>query len=211
MVPEFQSAGVGGQLLRRCLDYGRGAGTVSTVISEAAQPISNAMYARAGMYQWLPLIHVDCPVFEPSALVISPEREDARALVALEAIDTSVLGFSRPVDHQLWTKLPDVSLELLSVRGTPVGYAYVSSFGGIGPCAVRSVRHFPALLTLGIQRARALGLERVSFVVPGLASAALAFLLQHSARYQADMTLLLSSRPFGHLDRYLLPASDALF
>ena len=209
VLPEFQAAGVGSQLLRHCLDYGEGrdAGTVSTVISEAAQPVSNAMYARAGMYQWVPLIHVDCPVFEsspPPALGQSLAL-DSTTLGALDDIDTSVLGFTRRVDHKFWGALPDVALELLWLRGSPVGYTYVSSFGGIGPCAVRSVRHFPALLARGIQRARALGLERVSFVVPGLATAALAFLLQRSARYEADTTLLLSSRPFGHLDRYVSP------
>jgi hypothetical protein len=48
-------------------------------------------------------------------------------------------------------------------------------------------------------------------VVPGIASTALAHLLDLGGRFDASMTLLLSSRAFGHLNRYLLSASDALF
>ncbi|HEX8968389.1 MAG TPA: hypothetical protein VF937_10935, partial [Chloroflexota bacterium] len=133
-------------------------------------------------------------------------RQDNATLSALDSIDAAVLGFTRSVDHQFWMGLPDVTLLL-----TPTGYAYISSFGGIGPCAVRSPRDFPGLLAMSIQRAAELKLQHVSFVVPGLASAALACLLGHDGRYAADMTVLLSSRPFGRLNRYLLPASDALF
>jgi len=163
------------------------------------------------MYQWVPLIHLQCPVFQTSTPTAPLERLESSTVAALDEIDTSVLGFTRSVDHRLRTSRPDVSLEVLSVRDQRVGYAYISIFGGIGPCAVRSARYFPSLLARSIQRAQVLGLERVGFVVPGLASTALAFLLEHSARYEADTTLLLSSRPFGRLDRYLLPASDALF
>ena len=47
--------------------------------------------------------------------------------------------------------------------------------------------------------------------MPGIATTAVDYLLAHGARYDASMTLLLSSQPFGRLERYLLSASDALF
>lgn len=217
VVPEFQAMGVGRELLKRCLAYGRDGKVVSTVISEAAQPVSNALYARHGMYQWLPLIHVECPVFSPA---ISARRRaptsrigqlDEATLATLDRIDASVLGFTRPVDHQFWIGLPDLNLLLLEMAAEPVGYAYVSTFGGIGPCASRSPRALPDLLAHGIRLAAEQGLDHVSLVVPGIASSALAYLLAHGGRYDASITLLLSSAPFGHLNRYLLSASDALF
>jgi GNAT superfamily N-acetyltransferase len=217
VLPEFQAMGVGQNVLRRCLDYGRGPAAVSTVISEAAQPVSNALYARQGMYQWLPLVHVSCEAFCPEIprRRRAPEPMVARAnedtLAALDRIDAAVLGFSRSIDHRFWIGLPDVTLVLLKLGNDAVGYAYISRFGGIGPCASRSPRQLPWLLAHSIRLAAEQGFRRVSFVVPGVASVALAYLLEHSARYESDMTVLLSSRPFGRLDRYLLPASDALF
>lgn len=217
VVPEFQAMGVGRELLKRCLAYGRDGKVVSTVISEAAQPISNALYARHGMYQWLPLVHVECPVFSPG---VSARRRASRVrvgqlnettLAALDRIDAAVLGFTRPVDHQFWIGLPDLSLLLLEFAAEPVGYAYVSQFGGIGPCATRSPRELPDLLAHSIRLAAEQGLDQVSLVVPGIASTALPYLLAHGGRYDASITLLLSSTPFGHLNRYLLSASDALF
>ena len=119
------------------------AGVVSTVISEAAQPISNALYTRHGMYQWMPLIHVELPSI-PRDLAqttqavtgrVAPSG-DAAVLAALDRIDSSVLGFTRPVDHRFWLDLPDLTLLLLGpAPDQPTAYAYVSSFGGIGPCA----------------------------------------------------------------------------
>jgi len=217
VVPEFQAMGVGRELLKRCLAYGRDGKVVSTVISEAAQPVSNALYARHGMYQWLPLVHIECPVFSPdiSARRRAPTSRvgqlNEATLAALDRIDAAVLGFTRPVDHQFWIGLPDLNLLLLEFAAEPVGYAYVSRFGGIGPCASRSPRELPDLLAHSIRLAAEQGMEHVSLVVPGIASNALAYLLAHGGRYDASVTLLLSSTPFGHLNRYLLSASDALF
>jgi GNAT superfamily N-acetyltransferase len=217
VLPAFQAAGVGRELLRRCMEYGRGPDVVSTVIAEAAQPVSNALYARHGMYQWLPLVHLDCRAQRAEvpeagrAATVAVGRLDDATLAALDRIDLAVLGFARPVDHRFWIGLPDLTLLLLSLGNEPVGYAYVSEFGGIGPCATRSPHQLPWLIAHSLRLVEEQGGEHVSLVVPGLASAALAYLLDHGARYDASMTLLLSSRPFGHLDRYLLSASDALF
>lgn len=213
VLPEYQGSGVGTGLLQRCMAYGRTEQTVFTVISEAAQPVSNAMYARVGMYQWLPLVHVECGAFRHTSGQgqIIQATADAPLLAALDRIDQTVLDFTRSVDHAFWTGLPDVSLVLLGCIEQPDGYAYVSTFGGIGPCAVRDPQRFPELLAESIRQAAEHGLETVSFVVPGQARSALSCLLDQGGRYAADMTLLLSSQPFGRLSQYLLPASDALF
>ena len=202
VLPAFQGEGIGSELLRRCLAYGRRRGVVSTVISEAAQPISNALYARHGMYQWMPLIHVELPSIPrdlaqtTQALTgrVAPSG-DAAVLAALDRIDSSVLGFTRPVDHRFWLDLPDLTL----------------LFGGIGPCAAVSPRNLPTLLAHCLWLANEEGRTHASFVVPGTASTALAHLLDLGGRFDASMTLLLSNRAFGHLNRYLLSASDALF
>jgi GNAT superfamily N-acetyltransferase len=212
VLPEYQGSGVGTGLLQRCMAYGRTDQTVFTVISEAAQPVSNAMYARAGMYQWLPLVHMDCATFHTrSGAQVFNGKAGATLLAAIDRIDEVVLGFTRSVDHAFWTGLPDVSVVMLGSIEQPDGYAYVSTFGGIGPIAVRAADSFPDLLAQSIHHAAEHGLERVSFVIPGLASSALRYLLEHGGRYAADMTVLLSSQPFGRLSQYLLPASDALF
>jgi hypothetical protein len=39
----------------------------------------------------------------------------------------------------------------------------------------------------------------------------LRYLLERGGQYDADMNVLLTSKPFGRMDHYLLPANDALF
>ncbi len=216
VVPAYQARGVGGELLRRCLATGAAPGVVRTVISESSQPISNALYAKHGMYQWVPIVHVEgsirsLPAPPSGGLTAEAVRADDGALATLDAIDTAVLGATRAIDHRLWLDQPGLAGLLFSRGGRAIGYAYASASGKIGPVAILSARDVPAALALGIRSAAERGAEQATFVVPGHCRSALAYLLAGGFRYGESINLLLSSRPFGHLDRYLISAGDALF
>ncbi len=214
VLPSHQGRGVGRELLRRCLATSTGPRAVRTVISESAQPISNALYAKHGMYQWAPLLHVEGAV--PAHL--DRPRLDQETVVAndgalrtLDAIDRDVLGVARAVDHRFWLGQPGVA-GLLFRRGAHVaGYAYASDSGKVGPVAVRSPRDLPHVLSASLASAAERGATTATLVVPGHCRAALAYLLASGFRYGESINLLLASRPFGHMDRYLVSALDALF
>ena len=155
----------------------------------------------------------------------SYRRSPATLLRPLRRSSAELLPVATPRSSPRWTAstlrcsvspdrldLPDLTLLLLGpAPDQPTAYAYVSSFGGIGPCAAVSPRDLPTLLAHCLWLANEEGRTHASFVVPGMASTALAYLLDLGGRFDASMTLLLSNRAFGHLNRYLLSASDALF
>lgn len=213
VVPAYQGAGVGRELLRRCLGTATGPRDVRIVISESSQPVSNALYAKHGMYQWLPLLHVEGAI--PAGLSGAFEREaiatDAETLGQLDAIDRSLLGVARTIDHRHWLGQPGVAGLLFRRRGDVVGYAYASDAGKVGPVAVRSPRDVPRVLEASLASAAERGATSASLVVPGHCRAALAYLLERGFRYGESINLLLASRPFGRMDRYLVSALDALF
>lgn len=214
VLPGYQGRGVGRELLRRCLASGDGPGVLRATISESSQPLSNALYARHGLYQWVPLLHLEGPTgpAEPYGDVIAEAITTAGgALSALDALDTAVLGVERRTDHEHWLQQPDVLGLLFRRRREVIGYAYVSRFGSIGPAAARSAKAMPRVLASSLRAAAEHGVERVSLPVPGLCRSALAYLLARGFRYGESINLVLTSRPFGHLDRYLTSGGDALF
>jgi GNAT superfamily N-acetyltransferase len=216
VLPSYQGRGVGRELLRQCLSTSAGRSVVRTTISESSQPVSNAMYARHGLYQWVPLVYLvgatapasTCGDDGHDAALMS---DDLNALAAVDALDRVVLGVQRRVDHEHWLQQPDVLGLIARKRRNVIGYAYLSRFGSIGPAAALSADALPALLGLSLRTAAHHGIEHVSVPVPGLCRSALAYLLARGFRYGESINLLLASRPFGHLDRYLTSGSDALF
>jgi len=215
VLPAYQGQGVGRDLLRRCLATAARPRDVKIVISESAQPISNALYAKHGMYQWVPLLHFEGALpagGDPPRLGHETLAAGDDALGALDAIDRAVLGVTRPVDHRYWLAQPGVAGLLFRARGgDAVGYAYATEAGRVGPAAVLSTRHVPDVLSASLRSAAARGATGASLVVPGHCRAAVAYLLERGFRYGESINLLLASRPFGRMDRYLVSALDALF
>lgn len=214
VLPTYQGKGVGRELLRRCLGTSTRGGIIKTTISEANQPISNALYAKHGLYQWAPLLSLVGPVPavpQPAVLAteVVPVHEGSVAL--LDGLDMAVLGLTRTCDHRLWLHQPDLLGLLVYHRGEVIGYAYFSRSGAIGPVAARSPRELPVVLAHSIRVATGHGAEHFSLPVPGLCRSALSYLLANGFRYGPSINLILASRPFGHLDRYLPSAGDALF
>jgi ribosomal protein S18 acetylase RimI-like enzyme len=212
VLPTYQGRRIGQELLRRCLasaDERRG---VRIVISESTQPVSNALYAKYGMYQWVPLLQVVGTAHRHDQPRLGCEAiADDRALLELDTIDRLVLGVGRAIDHRYWISQPGLSGLLFRHRGEAIGYAYLSVSGQVGPVAARLPRQLPHILSETLRFAAERGVSNMTLVVPGHCRGALAYLLRNGFRYGGSINLLLASRPFGHVDRYLPSAVDALF
>jgi GNAT superfamily N-acetyltransferase len=213
-VPEYQGIGVGRTVLRHCLETAPTTDAALTVMSESFNPHSNALYSQHGMFPWVPIVYLEGLASATS----TPDGIEATRLAAglgtitdLDRIDREVLGVTRQLDHQHWLSQPGLNGWLFSRRDEAIGYAYVSDAGGVGPLAARLADDVPPVLQASIAAARAAGAEKVFLPMPGHCRVGLDYLLDLGFRYGPIINLLLASRPFGHLDRYLHSASDALF
>lgn len=212
VLPAYQAERIGSELLRRCLASSDGARPVRIVISESTQPVSNALYAKHGMYQWVPLIHVAGAIPSLPEPRLTPEPiVGEQAVLQLDTIDRLVLGVTRAIDHRYWVRQPGLTGLVFRWGREVIGYAYVSAVGQVGPLAVRLPRDVPHVLSASLRFAFERGSTHASLVVPGHCRVALAYLLRNGFRYGESINLLLASRPFGRMDRYLVSAVDALF
>ena len=214
VLPGYQSQGIGRELLQRCLTT-EAPGGIRLTVTEAGQPVSNALYGRFGMFPQTPLVHVEGPVWTGAAaseaLTLSIIEPADCAAADLAAIDKSVFGTSRPEDHECWLGMPTMAGYRLHDNGEMVGYLYLDGAGVIGPVATSEQRHLVPAIEGAVRAAADEGIETVRARVPGPARPALDYLLRHGFRFGPSINLLLTSRDICTLDRYLFSGGDALY
>ena len=202
VVPEHQSAGIGRRLLERAFPEDRGEIRVIVATTDVR---ALGSYARAGMTARTVIGSLIGPPRAPdgpitSFLEVERIASGNGALVELAALDRQVAGF----DHGpsiAW--LAETREALLFRRdGHPIGYAFVAK-SGVGPIGAQDPDALPPILDEVLRRAAALGAETVSFEVPMSNGVALRHLLGRGLTIDPFLTLLLSNREFGQMDRYV--------
>ncbi len=97
VIPQFQAQGVGGELPRRC----RAASpeeSILTVVTEAINPASNALYSKRGMFPQTPLIGLEGSAeggSDQAELFLEPFPSGGVDSQRLSGIDGAVLGYCR--------------------------------------------------------------------------------------------------------------------
>ena len=200
--PDHQSAGIGRQLLERAFAPGRGELRVIVATTDVR---ALTRYAKAGMTARTVIASlVGTPVAPQAAAepALGVERVGASvgALAELGELDREIAGFDRAADLP-W--LAEAREALLFRRGgRAVGYAFVH-FRGVGPVGASEPADLPAILDEVLRRSVELGVETISFEVPMSNGSALRHLLERGLRIDPFLTILLSNREFGQMDRYL--------
>jgi GNAT superfamily N-acetyltransferase len=217
--PGEQGSGVGGSLLRRILPADGDEAVLATV-TDAAQPISNGLYASLGIAPRMPMLNLVGRPSRPEALAQLPEgihavRFDAtapserdRLLEAeLGRLDRETLGVAHQEDHDFVRRQGRIGFAYRDGRGDLLAYGYTSEVGRIGPIAT----HDPALH--GPVVAHLLGAivprGASAIWVPGAAGATMTMLVRAGLRVEGFPMLVCWSRPFADFSRYL-PISPGL-
>lgn len=220
--PGLQGAGLGRALLARVAPAD-GEASFRATATDSAQPISNALYASAGIVPRVPLLNLiglpqDPDAFGalPSGIVPTafvslaggPGSDGHRRLAeAVDALDREVLGVAHPADHRFLRQESRTGWLYHGPDGTPVGYGYATEAGRIGPVAVRD----PELLAPILGHLSSAVTPRGAFALwlPGTADRAVVPALRAGFRLDQFPVLLCWDRPFADLTRYL-PISPGL-
>jgi ribosomal protein S18 acetylase RimI-like enzyme len=217
VLPEWQGRGVGRGLLERALRHDPSSGRTTAVISGAANPVSNGLYARRGMYPVMPVLYLSGPL-PVRVNVASLGRLEATPLRAgdvadLRAVDDAVTGLDRTPDRA-WLLSAGRSGWLFRRRGVIAGYAYLGGDGtegddAVGPIATRRAEDQEAVLGFVLTQAAERGATTATVVVPGHNRHAQRLLWKAGFGFEGATGLFGCSQPFGRFDRYLF-AGDAL-
>jgi GNAT superfamily N-acetyltransferase len=169
--PAAQGRGVGPALL----DAVWGSAPHRRTITDAIQPVSNALYGRRGLIPATPILR-----FTGRPRVGATDAQPGGA--AVEEIDAAAYGFDRAVDHAYWQR---------QARRTtwPGAYSYAFPGGEIGPVA--GVDATAAAGALAAELFRAEG--EVSVRIPGSSRALVEVALAAGLRLDPVPGLLLLS------------------
>lgn len=213
--PGEQARGLGKSLLEALLPRELD-GRVLATCTDAAQPISNGLYATLGIAPRMPMFNcVGRPDFDftfpalPDGLraVHIDDHAAWRDSTELEAFDRALLGFAHPADHGFVAAEPRHAFALRAGDGTLHGYGYAGEIGRLGPIAVDDPALLAPLLGVLLREVQPRGASAVW--IPGAAGEALATLVRSGLRIEGFPVLAGWSRPFADFERYV-PISPGL-
>lgn len=221
--PAHHGRGLGKALLNRSLIPALREGITLQSVYASGDPAALALYQRAGMVAFFPLMHLSHSAegvrphlgppreFGPLELRPLERRPAASDLRALLELDVEVRGCPRMEDHRFWLEEERRSGYLLRVRHPEeghavVGYAYVREDGFVGPLALRDPQLTEAAYA-AVAMTAAEHAKEVSFELPGVNSEAIQFLLRKGFRLTSGPSFL-STAPVGRMDRYAISGAD---
>ena len=141
--PDWQGRGLGRGLMERAMHPSPVAGGISAVMSSAANPVSNGLYARRGMYPFMPVLYLKGRIPAGHALaplgMLQPVPLTAADLVDLYAIDGAATGLDRSPDHSWLLGEAGRQGWLFRRHGEAAGYGYLGGDGTEGDDAVGPV------------------------------------------------------------------------
>ncbi|HEM61947.1 MAG TPA: N-acetyltransferase [Chloroflexi bacterium] len=216
--PEFQGTGVGRELFDMAIAQGRenSAAKIIAAYTNASNWPSISLYTRNGIYPRMPVLRLEGSM---STLCDPPEPVDAlpgevaslseEAIDAIDAIDMEIRHFRRDVDHRFWLGARGMRCYLFTVKDKMAGYAYVSEDGTIGPLAALEEDDVSGMLCHCLDRLSSDGVDKFVVHVPGANTGALSLLYDRGFKLQ-DLSLVMSSVPFGTWERYVISRPSLL-
>ena len=190
--------------------------------TDAGQPISNGLYARRGMIPRIPVWRLLGEVRRWTAVPTLPRTLEAvpfedlvvgepdghrRLAEIVDGLDTEIIGTTHAADHAYLRREGRSGFLVRERGGRPLGYAYGSGGGRMGPVAALDPELHPALIGVAIRSTPVLG--PAAMWVPGTADLAMRALLDAGLRFDGLPALICWSSPDHPFGRYI-PISLAI-
>jgi GNAT superfamily N-acetyltransferase len=202
--PDRQRGGIGGRLLGEVWDEGRARGASTFFTWSSIDITAMATYLRRGMLPGYPILNF---VGEPALATPDATEVAPLTLAMTSALDRDVIGTTREIDHGFWQAEPGRIGRAVVRDGKPLGYYYVRA-GTIGPAAWSASADAGAVLGRALAEAHAQS-AIVRLRALGTSHDTIRFALASGLRL-AGYSHLLTTAPFGHLERYA-PSGPTLF
>ncbi len=190
--------------------------------TDAGQPISNGLYARRGMIPRVPVWRLLGEVRRWTAVPTLPRTLEAvpfedlavgepdghrRLADIVDALDTEIIGMPHAADHAYLRREGRSGFLVRERGGRPLGYAYASGGGRMGPVAALDAELHPALIGVAIRSTPVLG--PAAMWVPGTADLAIRALLDAGLRFDGLPGMICWSSRDHPFHRYI-PISLAM-
>ena len=182
----------------------------------AYNPVSISLYSRYGIYPREPTYWMEGPNQNLKSLANDQELTSQRAenfqivRKTLTAIDAGCIGYPREKNHEFLFSLPTYKCYIYWSHSEPIGYAYVAQNGRVGPAATTSQESFAPVVESALEyAAREEKASSVSLNATGSNEELMKLAFHHGMKIR-DNFLLMSSKPFPNITRYLVYPTGAM-
>jgi GNAT superfamily N-acetyltransferase len=217
VLPGNQGRDIGRNLMDRVMQYRKESEIRNrALVTFAYNPVSISLYTRYGLYPREPMYWMECP-----SRNVKPINEDAKLTSqraenfqttrqTLTEIDSACIGYPREKNHEFLFSLPSYKCYIFSTHDKPVGYSYVAENGRVGPIATVSGDSFTHIVKSALgHAAREEKASSVSLATIGSNEELMKLAFSYGMRIR-DNFLLMSSKPFPNLSRYVLYPTGAM-
>ena len=130
VLPAYQGRGLGRELVERAWPAPV---AKRATLTDAIQPVSNALYAQRGLIPQTPVLHLGGEAHFDGVLTLEPGAADD---AAIDELDVAAYGFSRRLDHEYWRRHAEQTV--WARDGHAEAYSYRFPGGSLGPIAGRT-------------------------------------------------------------------------
>ena len=200
VLPNQQSSGIGRELISRAFSTN---GYAHRSIIGTSDTRAQVLYLKAGVYPRFPIYYFGRKpevISLSSDLSFQPFNVSSENLEILGSLDEALLGHRRDLDH-IWL-LKDRSGYFYYRNGQPVGYGYLGCSNG--PFALINPKDFPVVLAHAESIAAHNQREKFGLEIPSINEMTIDYLLSRRFKMDDFVTFMMTDKPFGRFENYIL-------
>ena len=211
--PNFQVQGVGRKLLKRAWAYGEGRADSHALFTFPYNETALALYSSFGMMPTMPFFEMinnfdNRP--DPFPIRLTCEEDDSKKAIArISRLEKDTRGYPHPVDYGFFASDPKHKIYQFYDGAKWAGYAVVGNNRLIAPAGAVEPKYLPDIITHAFTECLESGSDYCRIWIGGPNAAVYQRLIRLGFRIQ-ELTMFLSTRPYGDFHRYC-PAHLAMF
>lgn len=211
--PRFQFMGIGREILRRCMDYGKPRADSFALCTFPYNEAALGLYCSFGMMPVYPILGMKRT--EKTVTRVKPtglrmiEDNSNRSVLRINRLEKEIRGYSRLVDLRYFACQPDYRTLNFYKSTKWIGYSVVHKKSLIGPAGAARAGYLPDILTESVRHCLPWQADPVRLFLGGTNGAAYRRLISLGFTID-DLSVFLSTKSYGDFSRYV-PAHPAMF
>ncbi|UCE65473.1 MAG: GNAT family N-acetyltransferase [Candidatus Zixiibacteriota bacterium] len=213
IAPGSQARGVGRELLKRCMRYGKGKADSYSLCTFSYNEVSLALYSSFGIMPLYPIFVMYRKIdknfrVRPTGLKVVEDKSN-KSILRINRLEKKIRGYSRIIDLRFYARSPHIKILNFYANSRWVGYSAVIRNSHIMPAGSPYPKYLPDILSESVRECiRSKGKE-IEINIGANNRALFERLKSHGFKI-FEMDVFLSTKPYSDLSRYA-PASLAMY
>ena len=211
--PRSQVRGVGSELLKRCMRYGKGKADSYSLSTFSYNEVSLALYSAFGIMPLFPIFVMQRKIdksfkVRPAGLK-GVEDKSSKSVLRINRLEKRIRGYSRLIDLRFYAGNAQVKILNFYKGSRWVGYSVVIRNSHIMPAGSPYPKYLPDIITESVRECIRSKTKEIEINIGAINRDLFQRLKSHGFKI-SEMVVFLSTKPYSDLSRYV-PANLAMY